>query len=197
MGGLVPRSMQSSGQRRLPATPCNVATRVRHRQSTCEKQCQRPERNACRRGNVETRAWHRLGTCGEHCQSCMERVARAEARSPGRVRVAPYTESHRSWNRSERDPRGSGQHCFKEFGRQRSCSAKRHAGSTAWGRADGSVRASAGSTARTRVWVTPPGRVWNATLKLDRPMVQCRWPKDRRKIGVTVPSLIETICELL
>ena len=40
----------------------NVATRVRHRQSTCEKQCQRRERNACRRANVETRAWHRLGT---------------------------------------------------------------------------------------------------------------------------------------
>ena len=55
----------------------NVTTRVRHRQSTCEKQCQKSERNACWRGNVETRAWHRLGTCRKHCQSCMERVARA------------------------------------------------------------------------------------------------------------------------
>ena len=64
---------------------------------------------------------------------------RVRVAPPGGVRVAP----------PERDPRGSGQHCFKELGRQRSCSAKRQ-GSTAWRRADGSVRASAGSTARKR-----------------------------------------------
>ena len=53
-----------------------------------------------------TRARHRPGTCKEHCQ---------ELHGKGwRVRVAP----------PERDPRGSGQHCFKELGRQRSCSAK-------------------------------------------------------------------------
>ena len=57
-------------------TPVTKASE-KHRQSTCEKQCQKSERNACWRGNVETRAWHRLGTCRKHCQSCMERVARA------------------------------------------------------------------------------------------------------------------------
>ena len=121
--------------RRLPARQRRDACE-RHRQSTCEKQCQNWRETLAGRQRW-TRARHRPGTCREHCQSCMERVARAGG-TARRVRVAP----------PEQDPRGSGQHCFKELGRQRSCNAKRHAGSTAWGRADGSVRASAGGTAR-------------------------------------------------
>ena len=73
------------------------------------------------------------------------------------------------------DPRGSGQHCFLELGRQRSCSAKKYAGSTAWGRAGSCVRASAGGTARQHRldecgWhrqEATPGRVRIAPLKLD------------------------------
>ena len=46
----------------------------------------------------------------------------------------------------------SGQHCFKELGRQRSCIARRHAGSTA--------RRCVGST------------IWTSVEKLDRPIVR-------------------------
>ena len=135
--------------RRLPAR--QRQTRVRHRQSTCEKQCQNWREtlageatlDACEAlsGHVQ-RALPVLhgeagSSCGWHCPARAGGTAR-------RVRVAP----------PERDPRGSGQHCFKELGRQRSCSAKRHAGSTAWRCADGSVRASA---------VAPPGSiVWTS-----------------------------------
>ena len=77
----------------------------------------------------------------------------------GRVRVAP----------PERDPRGCGQRCFKELGRQQSCIA-RSAGSTTW--------TSAGSPAEAG----PSCRSCNAS------------PQRRRVF--TVPSLIETICEL-
>ena len=123
--------------RRLPARQRHDAceTPSEHLRETVPKL----EGNACRRGQRWTRARHRPGTCREHCQSCIERMARAGG-TARRVRVAP----------PEQDPRWSGQHCFKELGRQRSCNAKRHAGSTAWRRADGSVWTIAGSSARKR-----------------------------------------------
>ena len=102
----------------------NVTTRVRNSVKALARSSAKGWRSACRRGNVG-----RVRTCGEHCQSCMERVAGAGG-TAGRARVAP----------PEQDPRGSGQHCFKELSRQRSCNAKRHAGSTVWGRADGTAR---------------------------------------------------------
>ena len=67
---LVPRSMQSSGQRRLPA---------RQRHDACETPSEhlrgavpKLERNACRRGNVGRMRGIARGTCVEHCRSCME-----------------------------------------------------------------------------------------------------------------------------
>ena len=86
--------------------------------------------DACRRSNV--------GRMRGIVRARAKSTARAAWGKGWRVRVAP----------PERDPRGSGQHCFKELGRQRSCNAKRHAGSTAWRRAEGRVKASAGGTAR-------------------------------------------------
>ena len=115
--------------------------------------CNRVDSDACRGSNVTTRARSSSRDQRETLadEATLRRVRGSTARAawkgwrvrvapPGRVRVAP----------PERDPRGSGQHCFKELGRQQSCSAKRHAASSAWGRVDGSVRASAGSTARKR-----------------------------------------------
>ena len=116
--GLVPRSMQSSGQRRLPA-------RQRHDAYETPSELQ---------GRSSAEGWSEAPS--GHVRRALPELQGKEGRWP----VAP----------PERDPRGSGQHCFKELGRQRSCNAKEHAGSTAWGRADGSVRASAGGTARKR-----------------------------------------------
>ena len=99
--GVVPRLMQSSGQRRLPARQRRDACK-RHRQSTCEEQRQRTERNACRQGNVETRAWHRLGTCRKHCQrSCMERVARAGGTARTRSTRVWTALFQRTWQTTE------------------------------------------------------------------------------------------------
>ena len=103
--------------------------------------CNRVDSDACRRSNVATRVRDTVraparssardqretladeatlrrvrGTVGARVES----TARA-AWKGRRVRVAP----------PERDPRGCGQHFFKELGRQRSCIARRHAGSTA------------------------------------------------------------------
>ena len=98
--------------------------------------CNRVDSDACRRGQRQTRVRHRQGTCEEQCQNWGETLAgeatldACEASSGARagstagaawkwvaragvtarrVRVAP----------PERDPRGSGQHCDKELGRQR------------------------------------------------------------------------------
>ena len=96
---------------------------------------------------------------------------------PGRVRVAP-PEPHRSWNKSERDPRGCGQR-WRELGRQQSCIARRHAGSTARKRASSTIWTSVECNAEAG----PSYRSCTAS------------PQRRR--SVTVPSLIiETICEL-
>ena len=124
--------------------------------------CNRVDRDACRRGNVMTRVRHRQSTCEEQCQNWRETLAgeatldaceassgaragstagaawKWVARAGGtarRVRVAP----------PERDPRGSGQHCFKELGRQRQETCVQH-----WKHAGCCVRASAGGTARRR-----------------------------------------------
>ena len=98
--------------------------------------CDRVEGNACRRGNVEMRAWHGRGTCGRHC--------RVRVAPPARVRVAP----------PERDPRGCGQHCLEELGKELAL--------------PGDTRV----TPPGGVWVAPPGRVRVAPLKLDRPIVR-------------------------
>ena len=117
----------TKASRRLPAR--QRQTRVRHRQSTCEKQCQNWRETLAAEATLDA------------CEASSGHVHRAlpELQGKGwRVRVAP----------PERDPRGSGQHCFKELGRQRSCNAKRHACSIAWKHAGGCFRASAGGTAR-------------------------------------------------
>ena len=68
----------------------NVVTRVRHRQSTCEKQCQRLGRNACRRGNVGRVRGTVLGMCGEHC-------ARAAWKGRARAGCTARMRSTREW----------------------------------------------------------------------------------------------------
>ena len=165
--------------------------------------CYRVDRDACRRGNVATRVrdtvraparssakgWretlageatldacvaHRLGTCGEHCQPELH------GKGGGRVQVAP----------PERDPRGSGQHCFKELDRQRSCTPR-------------DMRAAplgdAQMASSGRVWVAPPGSdTWTSAdspIEAGPSYRSCTASPQRRR-GVTVPSLIDTICEL-
>ena len=121
--------------RRLPAR--QRQTRVRHRQSTCEEQCQNWRETLAGEATLDACE----ASSGHVHRALPELQGEREARAGGtarRVRVAA----------PERDPRGSGQHCFKELGRQRSCSAKRHAGSTAWKHAGGCVKTSAGGTAR-------------------------------------------------
>ena len=119
--------------------------------------CNRVDSDACRRGNVTTCARETVKTpARSSARDRRETLAgeatlwRVRVAPPGHVRAAP-PEPHRSWNRSERDPRGCGQR-WRDFGRQQSCTARRHAGSTARKRA-------------------PSGRVWSATLKLDGPIV--------------------------
>ena len=130
--------------------------------------CNRVDSDACRGGNVATcvrdtvRAPARSSAKDRRetlaGEATLRRVrgtvwARAESTARAawkgwRVRVAP-PEPHRSWNRSERDPRGCGQR-WRELA------------------LPGDTRAAP----QGGVWVAPHGRVWTATLKLDRPIVR-------------------------
>ena len=136
----------TKASRRLPAR--QRQTRVRHRQSTCEKQCQNWRETLAAEATLDA-----CEASSGHVHRALPELQGKGWRGAGgtarRVRVAP----------PERDPRGSGQHCFKEPGRQRSCNAKRHAGSIAWKQVAASERVrvappdsivwtSAGSTAR-------------------------------------------------
>ena len=160
--------------RRLPA---------RHRHDACETPSEhlrgavpKLERNACQRGNVG----RMRGIVRGHV-----REALPELHGNGRrVRVAP----------PERDPHGSGQHCFKELGRQRqeTCGQHwKHAGCCVRSEPvrvappDGIVWTCAGSTARKRHLAIEAGPSYRS----------CTASPQRRR-GVTVPSLIETIREL-
>ena len=94
-------------------------------------------------------------------------------------------------HRPERDPRGSGQHCFKK-----------HAGSTAWKHAGRFVKSECGWHRQTalseRVRVAPPGAPGtSADSPIEAgPSYRSCAARPQRRRGVTVSSLIETICEL-
>ena len=85
------RGPTTKAWRRLPAR--QRQTRVRHRLSTCEEQCQNWRETLASEGNVGRMRGIVRGTCGEHCRSCMEMGGacgwhRQTALSE-RVRVAP------------------------------------------------------------------------------------------------------------
>ena len=107
-------------------------TRVRHRQSTCEEQCQNWRETLAGEATLDACEASSGARAGSTAGAAWKWVARAGG-TARRVRVAP----------PERDPRGSGQHCFKELGRQRQETCGQH-----WKHAGCCVRASAGGTAR-------------------------------------------------
>ena len=141
--------------------------------------CNRVDSDVCRRGNVGTRVGDtvraRAGSTARTARRAARKGGRVRVAPPGRVRVAP-PEPRRSWNRSERDPRGCGQR-WRELGREQD-TARRHAGSTARKRVSSTIWTSVECNAE----VGPSYRSCTAS------------PQRRR--GVMVPSLIETICEL-
>ena len=110
-----------------------------------------------------------LDACETPSEHLQEAVPEMHGKG-GRMRAAP----------PERDPRWSGQHCFKEFGKQR-CGWHRQAASSG------------------RVRVAPPGGdTWTSAdspIEAGPSYRSCTASPQRRR-GVTVPSLIETICEL-
>ena len=141
--------------RRLPARQRRDACE-RHRQSTSEKQCQRPERNACRGGNVgrvrgivrarpesTARAAWKDGACGWHCQ------ARAGCTARTRSTREWTTLFQRTWQTTE-------------LQRQETCGQHR-LGTRRWQRqSECGWHCQAASSGRVRV----------APLKLDRPIVR-------------------------
>ena len=164
-----------------------AASILHHRTMQCQSgpkawfhdRCNRVDSDACRRGNVGTRVGDTIRARARSTARDARRAAwkgwRVRGAPPGRVRVAP-PEPHRSWNRSERDQRGCGQR-WRELGREQG-TARRHAGSTA--------RKPASST----IWTS-----LECIAEAGPSYRSCTTSAQRRR-GVTVPSLIETICEL-
>ena len=154
--------------RRLPA---------RHRHDACETPSEhlrgavlKLKRNACQQGNVGRMRGIVRGTCEE---------ALPELHGNGRrVRVAP----------PERDPRGSGQHCFKKTCGQEARRSLRRS-ECGWHRQ---------TALSERVRVAPPGTPGtsaDSSIEAGPSYHSCTASPQRRR-GVTVSSLIETICEL-
>ena len=152
--------------RRLPA---------RQRHDACETPSEhlrgavlKLERNACWRGNVGRMRGIVRGTCGEHCRSCME--------------VGGACGWHRQSN----------------IGSQETACLQR----TAWKHAGCCVESQCGWHRQTalseRVRVAPPGTPGTSAespIEAGPSYRSCTASPQRRR-GVTVPSLIETICEL-
>ena len=144
--------------------------RVRgHRPGICREAVPKLESNACRRGNVGR----------------MRGIVRARAQSNARAAGAC------GWHRQNEIHAGVDSIDSRNLADHGVAVPKRHAGSTAWGRADGSVRASAGKHRQEAITWTSA----DSPLKLDRLIVRVL-PINSDGRGVTVPSLIETICEL-
>ena len=162
----------------------NVMTRVRHRQSTCKKQCQRLERNACRRGNV--------GRVRGTVWACAESTAKAAWTGRARAGSTARTRSTREWT-------ALFQRTWQttELQRQETCGQHR-LGTRRWQRqSECGWHRQAASSGRVRV--APPGS--DTWTRADSPTEagpsyrSCTASPQRRR-SVTVPSLIETICEL-
>ena len=153
--------------RRLPARQRRDACE-KHRQSTCKKQCQWPERDACRRGNVgrvRGTAWARA-----------ESSARAAWKGRARAGCTARTRSTREW--TPRDMRAALE--ARRSLRRSECGWHRQ------------------TALSERVRVAPPGTPGTSAespIEAGPSYRSCTASPQRRR-GVTVPSLIETICEL-
>ena len=108
----------------------NVMTRVRHRQSNCEKQCQTLERNACRRGNVRRvrgAVWARAESTA---RTAGEREARAGCTDRTRSTREWTALLQRTWQTTELQRHGTcGQHRLgtRRWQRQSECGWHRQA----------------------------------------------------------------------
>ena len=142
--------------------------------------CNRVDSDACRGGNVGRMRGIVRGTCGEHCRSCMEmggacgwhRQARAGCTARTRSTREWTTLFQRTWKTTPRDMRAALE--ARRLLRQSQCGWHRQTASSG------------------RVRVAPPGSdIWTSAESTIE-----AGPSYRRRRGVTVPSMIETICEL-
>ena len=162
--------------RRLPA---------RHRHDACETPSEhlrgavpKLERNACQRGNVGRMRGIVRGTCGEHCRSCMEMGGACGWHR--QARACCTAGKTREW--TALFPKTCGQHRLeaRRSLRRSECG---------WHR----------QTALSElVRVAPPGTPGtcaDSPIEAGPSYRSCTASPQRRR-GVTVSSLIETLCEL-
>ena len=153
--------------RRLPAR--QRQTRVRHRQSTCEEQCQKLERDACQRGNVgrmrgivRARAQSTARAAGEKGGACgWHRQARAGCTARTKSTREWTALFQRTWQTTELQCQETcGQHRLeaRRWLRQSECG---------WHR-----QTALSERVRVAPKGTTPGRVRIAPMKLDRPIVR-------------------------
>ena len=164
--------------RRLPA---------RHRRDACETPSEhlrgavpKLERNACQRGNVGRMRGIVQGTCGEHCRSCMEMGGACGWHRQARAGCTAGTRSTREWTA-----------LFQKTCGQHRLEARRplRRSECGWHRQ---------TALSERVRVAPPGtpgRSADSPIEAGPSYRSCTASPQRRR-GVTVSSLIETICEL-
>ena len=134
--------------------------------------CYRVDSDACRGSNVTTRVRHRQSTCKKQCQNWRER--RLPGGTVGRVRgivraraESTTTTAWKGWRVRVAPPGACGLHRQNEIHAGVDSIVSKNL-------ADNGVATPRDTRAAPPggVWVASSGRAWIATLKLDRPIVR-------------------------